>query len=187
MRRVLLGLALLVAAGFVVVVTRSWLQDPVAVAVDRPPAATLDELLDRADLVVVGRVADVSPGRLVAGAGPGSGVRTQVADVVVDEVLAGTAGPSVAVEEVVALADGTPATLAGMAPSRVGDAGLWLLERGADETFPFTTPVAPNGRFLLDPDDPTRLQPPVPDDELALELASRGPRALRADVRALAG
>lgn len=157
---------------------------PVSVGSDLPAPADLGQLVGRADLVVVGRVAHVEPGRVVGSGAPGAGLRTQLTELVVDEVAVGAAPDLVVVEEVAALADGRPATEGGAPPSRVGDAGLYLLVRGADAT----APVGPHGRFLLDPDDPSRLVSPLPGDRLAEDLAALGPRRLRdAVIRTAAG
>lgn len=178
-RLALTTLGVLLVAGIAVVGGAAAVERPAApVTVDtnvRPPT-DLTELVDRADLVVVGRVARVEPGRVVSsGADPTAAVRTQVAELVVDEVTVGQAPARVVVEEVAALADGTPAAEGGVRPSRVGDAGLYLLVQGPDAT----APVGPHGRFLLDPRDPGRLLNPLPGDLLADELTGLGPRGLR--------
>jgi hypothetical protein len=153
--------------------------DYIAAVLD-PPAASLGELLSRADLVVVGRVVQVAPGRVLSDPGdPDRAVRTQFAQLEVDEVTRGSGAARLVLEEVAALADGTPATVAGLEASRVGDAGLYLLVHGDDGRVGL---VGPQGRYLLVADDPDRLRAPPGGDPLARRLADLGPRRLRRAV-----
>ena len=173
-----LAALLIGAAGVVVSLQRA--QRPVDIAVTDTLADDLDGLLDRSDLVVVGHVVRVSDGRVLSDAAdPTSAVRTQFAQLDVDDVTVGRASDRLVLEEVAALADGTPATVEGQRPSDVGDAGLYFLVRGEDGRV---APVGPQGRYLLDPDDPDRLVPPLPDDRLSTRLAGLGPRGLRRAV-----
>lgn len=175
------ALLLVVVAVAVVTVTRVRDRQTVEVAVTDPPAADLAGLLDRADLVVVGHVVEVTDGRVLSDpVDPSSAVRTQLAQLEVDEVTVGAAADRLVLEEVAALADGTPATVEGVRPSQVGDAGLYFLVRDTEEGR--VALVGPQGRYLLDPDDPDRLVPPLRDDPLATRLAALGPRGLRAAV-----
>ncbi len=182
----LVTLALPVVVVVRTVATRDAAPDPIAVEVVERPAASLEELVARADLIVVGRVAEVTDGRVLTAADAvDRGLRTQYVRLVVDEVTWAAdglvVGPEIVIEEVVALADGTPATAGGLRPSRVGDAGLHLLVTATTPDVATFGPVGPQGRYLLDPADPGRLVAPV-DDALAVDLAARGPEALRADV-----
>lgn len=153
---------------------------PVDLAVLDAPATSLHQLVDRADLVVVGRIVEVSPGRVLSDPDdPDRAVRTQFAQLEVDEVTVGPARTRVVLEEVAALADGTPATVEGVGASAVGDAGLYLLAVGDGGRV---GPVGPQGRYLLDPDDPDRLLVSGADDPLASRLAALGPRRLRRAV-----
>jgi hypothetical protein len=153
---------------------------PVDIAVLDPPAASLGELLSRADLVVVGRIVQVAPGRVLSDPGdPDRAVRTQLAQLEVDEVTRGSGAARLVLEEVAALADGTPATVAGLEASRVGDAGLYLLVHGDDGRVGL---AGPQGRYLLVADDPDRLRAPPGGDPLARRLADLGPRRLRRAV-----
>lgn len=153
---------------------------PVDIAVLDAPADGVAELVARADLVVVGRIVQVGPGRVLSDpVAPDRAVRTQLARLEVDEVTVGPPAATLVLEEVVAVADGTPATVGGLRASVVGDAGLYLLVRGEDDRVGL---VGPQGRYLLDPDDPDRLRPPGGDDPLAARLADLGPRRLRRAV-----
>lgn len=157
-------------------------RDDGAVTIDvvGAPADDLATLVGDADLVVVGRVVATSPGRVVSGpTDPTRAVRTRLAQLVVDEVTVGPPVTRVVLEEVAALADGTPATIEGLAPSRVGDAGLYLLVRGEGGRAGL---ACPQGRYLLDRKDPDRLVAPLPGDLLAARLAALGPRTLRRAV-----
>ena len=181
-RRVLAGAMLLVVvavAAVAFIITRE--RRPVGIAVTDPPASDLAGLLDRADLVVVGHVVAVTEGRVLSDdVDPTSAIRTQLAQLEINEVTIGAASDRLVLEEVAALADGTPATVEGVRPSQVGDAGLYFLVRDAEEGRVALT--GPQGRYLLDPDDPDRLVPPLSGDRLATRLAALGPRGLRAAV-----
>lgn len=182
-RRILAGALLLtvVAVAAVITVTRMRDRQPVEIAVAESPARDLPGLLERADLVVVGHVVEVTDGRVLSDpADPTSAVRTQLSQLEVNEATVGEAADRLVLEEVAALADGTPATVEGVRPSRVGDAGLYFLVRNTEEGR--VALVGPQGRYLLDRDDPDRLLPPVRDDPLATRLAALGPRGLRAAV-----
>lgn len=170
----------LVLVGGAVAVVGARARGPVDLSVAEPPAARLAALLDRTDLAVVARVVAVTPGRGISDpANPDRAVRTQLAQLTVDEVTVGPPTRRLVLEEVAALADGTPVTIEHVAPSRVGDAGLYLLVRGYDDRVAL---VGPQGRYLLDPDDPDRLLSPLPVDPLATRLAELGPRGLRRAV-----
>lgn len=155
---------------YVVAVSRD--RRPVDIAVVDPPSASLGELVSRTDLVVVGRIVQVAPGRVLSDPGdPDRAVRTQFAQLEVDEVTVGSGAARLVLEEVVALADGTPATVAGSGASRVGDAGPYMLVRGDDGRVGL---VGPQGRYLLDRDDPDRLRASPGGDPLATRLADLG-------------
>jgi hypothetical protein len=182
-RRWVLAGALLLAVVAVVVVAGTIMRErrPVGIAVTDPPASDLAGLLDRADLVVVGHVVDITEGRVLSDpVDPTSAIRTQLAQLEVNEVTVGEASDRLVLEEVAALADGTPATVEGVRPSQVGDAGLYFLVRDTEEGR--VALAGPQGRYLLDPDDPDRLVPPLRDDPLASRLAALGPRGLRTAV-----
>lgn len=123
-------------AAAVAITVGAWMSrraDPVDIAVVDPAADSLDALVARADMVVVGRIIVVAPGRVLSDPiDPDRAVRTQLARLAIDEVT--------------------------------------------------VAPVGSQGRYLLDPDDPATLVPPVPDDPLAARLAHLGPRGLRTAV-----
>lgn len=155
-------------------------QEPVALRVEESPAQSLEALVARADLVVVGHVVATSTGRVITSPEePTGGVRTRLAQLVVDEMTVGPPASRLVLEEVAALADGRPATVEGLVSSQVGDAGLYLLVRGPDDRVAL---VGPQGRYLLEADDPQRLIAPLPADPLALRLARLGPRGLRGAI-----
>jgi hypothetical protein len=183
---VLAGGLLLVVVAVAVALVIARERRPVGIAVTDPPASDLAGLLDRADLVVVGHVVAVTEGRVLSDpVDPTSAVRTQFAQLEVNEVTIGEASDRLVLEEVAALADGTPATVEGARPSQVGDAGLYFLVRDAGQGR--VALAGPQGRYLLDPDDPDRLVPPLSGDPLATRLAALGPRGLRAAVLDAAG
>jgi hypothetical protein len=136
--------------------------DAVAVTSDtRHRFSTLTELSASADLAVAGRVVAVERGRTF-GAVDSSGrasdraVQSQVVTIEVEDVVArGDAvatpqpGTVVLVEEEAELVDGTPITVDGARPLRVGDAGIWFLTVSTDPEFPGFTVVNSQGRYLL--------------------------------------
>lgn len=169
-RRLLaLGPLLLVVVVAIVAVVSLWTDDgrtePTAVELDddAPRAATLEALIGASDLVVAGTVVDVGPGRtLTDPADPDIGITSQLAQVEVDDVLAGELAGPLVVEQEAALLDGPPVVVDGMPPLTVGEQGIMFLVRGTTDEFPYTAfvgaqgwvPVIDGAVAPLDPDDP---------------------------------
>jgi hypothetical protein len=109
--------------------------------------ATIGEMTLASDLVVVGSVATISDGRLV-GSPDGAAVRSQFTTVAVEQVLAGVAPAAVVIEEEAALADGTPITINGVAPSEVGDRAVWFLDQLEGEESPVYLVINSQGRVI---------------------------------------
>lgn len=121
-------------------------REPVELASDGGGLAGADELAAAADLVVVATVASTADGRSITDpSDPATGIRTRLATLVVDEVLAGEAPTPLVVEEEAALLDGTPVRVDGRAPAEVGDTGTWYLLAGEGEAFPYHALVSAEG------------------------------------------
>lgn len=159
---------------------------PVELQADTGPrAATVDDLVRASDVVVEGTVVATQRGRAVGTAR--QGIVTRLVEVRVDRVLAGDVGVvgtdgSVIVEEEGWLADGRPVRVNGVEPSAVGDRGVYFLVRGTGEEFPYTAVVSDQGRYLLDPADPTRVRPSGSADPLVRRIEAEGVSALVPEV-----
>lgn len=161
---------------------------PVSLSSEGRTFTSLSELVDASAVVVLARVASVSPGRTFAAAGRAA-VRSQVLRLEVGAVLAGPdPGATLAVEEVTELADGTPVVLDGLPPAREGDQGFWFLAASADRSVPYLAAVGPQGRYLRRSEEPgdDRLVGAAVPDRLVQALAGGGGRRLADDVVALA-
>lgn len=126
--------------------------EPEALAVDAESVyqfASLEEMVDAGDAVVVGTVTSVERGRLVGEPDDG-GVVSRTVAIDVDEVLAGDAGTTILMEEEGWLPDGTPLIVNGVAPSEAGDHGMYFLDAVADPERPFYVVINSQGRFLAD-------------------------------------
>jgi hypothetical protein len=146
-----------VAVGFVIA-TRDDDRAPAPVDVEATSIyqfSSLDEMVAASDAIVVGRVSATERGRLVGDPANG-GVISRLVTVTVDEVLAGTIGSTIIVEEEGWLTDNTPITVNGVAPSNVGDEGLWFLDLNDDAELPSFLVINSQGRFLFADDGTVR-------------------------------
>lgn len=114
----------------------------------------LDTMTRASDLVVVGTVVATERGRLVGDPAAG-GVISRFVTLQVDQLLWGPSGTApanvagtVPVEEEGWLPDGTPIAVNGMAPSTVGDRGVWFLEQGSTGEQPSFVVINEQGRYL---------------------------------------
>ena len=156
---------------------------PVAVTSNAPRVGTLPELVASADLVVRGSVTGIDRGRMFGEPGAGA-VESRLVTIRVDEVLAGEPPPeaAVVVEEEGWLDDGTPIVVDGLAPSELGDDGIWfLVDVGTDE-LPVHVVVSAQGRYLV---DDGALIGAEGNDPLVADLAARTPTDLVAAITAL--
>lgn len=155
-----------------------------AVDSDAPRYSTLAELRAAADLVVTGRVIDTTRGRVFGDTAAGTAIRSRVVTVEVTSVVAGTdpGTRSLLVEEEGWLLDGTPLIVDGLAPSAVGDEGIWFLAAGGDPDLGAYVVVNFQGRYLTNGD---ALRGAAGDDPLVTGLSGMGLEALVAAVRTL--
>lgn len=159
---------------------------PVDVRAEGAPSATsVAELVTSSDVVVQGRVVAVERGRAIGTTS--KGIVTRLVQLRVDRVLAGDAGivgadGSLIVEEEGWLPDGRPVRVNGVEPTREGDAGVWFLVKGRSEEFPYTAVVGEQGRYLLDPSDPSKFATTPSTDSLVRSVEAAGPAALAAQV-----
>ena len=148
------------------------------IASDAPHYRQLDELVRASDAVVLAEVVGARPGRALGG--PGGGIVTQLFELRVVEVVAGSALETVVLEEVVALGDGTSVAVDGVVAPQVGERGVFFLVAG--DANGYAALVGPQGRYLVDGDG---LVASAPDDALASTLAAAGGPELVAAVRAV--
>ena len=142
----------------------------VDVAASGPQYSTVEELVAASDLIVLGRVERVDEGRVFTDpADPTAGIRTQLAELAVDQVLEGPPTRSVVVEEEATLLDGTPITVNGASPSTAGQRGVYFLITGSAETA-YHALIGPQGRYLIDGDSLVT----AAQDPLSTSLAARG-------------
>ncbi|MGB0114539.1 MAG: hypothetical protein WBP59_15065 [Ilumatobacteraceae bacterium] len=177
---------IIVLFGLVVAATVWWLADSTGESDDSGAVdivATgrrfddLAGLVDASDLVVVGTVVDVADGRtLTDPADPDAGLRTQLLQVEVDDVVIGDVSGPLVLEQEATLLDGTPMVVNGVAPLRVGDNGIMFLVRGDTDEFPYAALVNEQGWVpVLD----AALAPIEPDDPIWGMWTGRSPLALR--------
>ncbi len=115
-----------------------------------PSFATLAELDEASDLVVIGTVGQIDAGRTISDdADPDAGITTSLIEIDVEQVLRGSAGATVVVEHETGLADGTPITVDGVAAPALGDRLLVFLVAGGSEAFPHHAIVSNEGRFVV--------------------------------------
>lgn len=162
--------------------------EPVALRSEGPVFRSLPELVDASAVVVLARVSSVSPGRTFA-APSGGAVRSRILRLEVGAVLAGPdPGPTLAVEEVAELPDGTPVVLDGLPPAQRDDQGFWFLAASTDRSVPYLAAVGPQGRYLRRSEEPgdERLVGASGPDPLVRALAGGGGRRLADEVVAVA-
>jgi hypothetical protein len=158
--------------------------EPVSIEATGPSFATLDELVAASDVVVLGVVSDVDDGRSVTDpTDPTAGIRTQLAAVEVDDVLAGGHDGPLVVEQEAELLDGTPVRVNGVDPLRVGDRGYLFLIRGDSDEFPYTAFVNEQGWVPIVDD---RVAPTDADDPVWSGYAAEEADAVVGAVRASA-
>ena len=152
---------------------------------DAPAHADLAGLVAAADLVVRGTVAATERGRWFGGDAGSPRVQSRIVTVEVTEVLAGEApaAPSILVEEVGWLDDGTPAVVDGAFPATVGEDGYWFLEQGGDPELGAYLVTGPQGRYVLVGDE---LVGTEGDDPLVGRIEALGPDRFATEVRAAA-
>ena len=111
--------------------------------------ASLQEMLEASDAVVVGVVEATNRGRLVGDPADG-GVISRVVTIRVEQVLSSSAqiAEVVLVEEEGWLPDGTPIEVNGVPASKVGDRGLWFLDQVATDDVSTMVVINSQGRFL---------------------------------------
>lgn len=177
--------------------------DPVAVDADSVyEFTTVDEMVAASDLVVRARVVATERGALLGaeGADPaGAGVVVREVTLEVDEVWwrspAGSvpevrAGDVLVVAEEGWLASGEPLIVDGLAPSAVGDEGVWFLQAlpdagsgsgsGDDADEPQYLVINAQGRYLVDGDS---LVGASGDDELVAAIEHLAVDELRSGVQ----
>ena len=148
----LVTVPLLVGLGWwVVSATRDEGQpEPLAVDAAGPHFATLDELVAASDLVVAGEVVSVGEGRTITDpSDPSAGIRTRLVTIAVTEPLVGDPPEPLVLEEEAALLDGTPIVVNGVAPSKVGDEGIYFLVGGTTTDAPYHALINEQGRYLV--------------------------------------
>jgi hypothetical protein len=139
--------------------------EPIDVQATGTRFETLDELKAAADLVIEGHVVGVEDGRTISDpTDPDAGIRTRLAQINVDLAAdASSATPrTVVVEQEATLLDGTPITVNGVAPLDVGERAVLLLVRGADDQFPYTTPISEQAVFYVVDDEVVAADPEGP-------------------------
>ncbi len=125
---------------------------PADIRAEGPRYEHIEDLVAASDLVVEGLVTAVDDGRSVSDpSNPEAGVRTQLASLDVQSILPSEASTdALIVEQEAQLLDGTPITVNGVRPLRVGDHVILMLVRGTSEEFPYTTPVNEQAVFFID-------------------------------------
>ena len=158
---------------------------PAAIEVDADSIydfGTLGEMVAASDAIVVGTVVATEPGRLVGDPAAG-GVISRLVTIEVDEALRGEIGATVVVEEEGTLPDGTPLIVNGVAPSEVGDHGIWFLDRLDDAELAVYLTINSQGRFLSLVDTDEEVLGGDRDDPLVQQLERRSLAELVADVK----
>jgi hypothetical protein len=144
---------------------------PVDVAASGPQLTSVDALVAGSDLIVIARVERVTTGRVFTDpVDPAAGIRTQLADLTVEQVLKGEPTGEVVLEEEAQLLDGRPITVNGTSPSSPGERGVYFLIASRDDEAPYHALIGPQGRYLI---DGNKLRTTA-RDPLSKDLASRG-------------
>ncbi len=164
--------------------------DPEAVAVtsDAPRHGDVAELVAASDVVVRGRVVAAERGRWFGDGTDGGRIQSRLLTLAVDDVLAGglpDGTETLLVEEEGWLDDGRPLVVDGLAPSRVGDDGVWFLVAGGDPETGAHVILGADGRYLVT--DGGRLEGADGDDPLVADVEELGLAALVDQVRASGG
>jgi hypothetical protein len=147
---------------------------PVDVAAHGPQYSTVDELVAASDTIVLGSVERVSDGRVFTDpADPNAGIRTQLAELSVEQVLKGPVAHALVLEEEARLLDGTPITVDGTAPSTAGERGVYFLIADKQGSSNYAL-VGPQGRYLVEGDALLTSA----HDSLSASLAARGFKGL---------
>ena len=128
--------------------------EPVDLAATEPFFDSADALAEASDLVIVGTVIAVGPGRSISDpADPTAGIQTTVFEVMIDELVRGETvngetvngetahgetvqADALTIEHETGLIDGTPITINGTAPPAIGDQAVFFLIAGDGENFP---------------------------------------------------
>lgn len=134
---------------------------------------SLEAMAATSSLVVRGTVTQVSAGRSHGAAHDEMGWSNAV--VSIDEVLAGSVGQTVTVEQLITQA-GAPVLLNGLPPLKPGDAGFFFLRRGEDDTYAL---INSQGRYL---ERSGQLHARTGDGHWVSRAEQLSPRALRAAV-----
>ena len=137
---------LIVAAYLVsVVVSHGGTQaGPIDIRSSGPTFTTFTELAGASDRVVLGEVVSIEHGRTITDpTDPTAGITTQLATVATTQIAKGVPASTLVVEQEASLLDGTPITVDGVAPLRVGATGWFFLIDGDGEQFPYTALTAP--------------------------------------------
>jgi hypothetical protein len=144
--------------------------DRVDLAASGPRYTTVEELAGASDLIVLGRIERVDAGRVFTDrADTEAGIRTQLAELAVEQVLKGPPARSVVLEEEAALLDGTPITVDGTTPSAAGQRGVYFLIADPAGTAYYAL-IGPQGRYLIEGDSLVTSA----HDELSTSLAAQG-------------
>jgi hypothetical protein len=146
---------------------------------------TLDQMVDNSDLVVRGRVTATERGPLVGEAD--ASVVSRVVTLQVDEVLGGRLAGSttvdqgtILIEEEGWLPDGRPLIVNQVAPTQVGDDGIWFLQVSPDPDLASFLVINSQGRYLVDGE---RLRGGDQRDPLVRQLQMLAPDELERQVR----
>lgn len=148
LQRWLLPVSVVVVAVIATVwlIDRDGVGEPEYIAANGPRFGTVAEVVAASDVIVVGRVGEVSTGRtLTDPTDAEAGIVTQLASVEVESVLVGDTGRSLVLEQEVGLLDGTPIVVNGLPALVEGDEGVFFLVSGDTDDFPFTALVNEQG------------------------------------------
>lgn len=121
------------------------------IAASGPRFDSLGDLIAASDVIAEGRIVAVDEGRAITDpSDPTAGFTTALFQLEVTRSYRGGDVDSFIVEQEAALLDGTPITVNGLVPNRVGDTGFWFLVRGTDDAFPYLALVNEQARVLVD-------------------------------------
>jgi hypothetical protein len=175
------GIVFSAAIVFSVVSTRPPAVRSESVRSSGPTPTSLDALVDGSDVVVLARAVAVNEGRLFAADSGPSGVRSHLVVLEVGAVLAGELdGSTLTLEEEATTDDGRQLVVDGLRPTRLGDQGIFFLERSTDSSTPYYATVSTAGRYLRrsTDDNDDSLEGAALAGPLAKRIAAMGGRAL---------
>lgn len=159
---------------------------PQAITADETSYASLKDLTAASDLIVIAKATETKTGRLISSwSDSTTSVRTELVTLKVGQILKGSTGESIVLEQEKSIGDKTPIVVNDVQPTKVNDEGLFFLQQSKDEAAPYVALINRQGRYLVSGPDRDQLTAAT-GDTLSTQLATLGPFEMRCQVLAAA-